>query len=415
MMEVEKRYHEDVLIFFSIDMLEGILELFKHARHLKGGGHRIMSLGNCELVFNSGDCSVRERRQSEEKPLTGEEPPTGEGRKRGAPLFKNKHVSDEQELIGEEIAKCLYGGRTPAKGAHKHKLVTAVVIQAILFANRIGLDVHKLNLLLSIILMTMRRIGDNVKEKKGRKKKTINYFSHLMSKNVCYGWVEDPTGEGHLNRDVPQQGGCTSVEGESCSMSGNNFVRPSNGDGSKAEEHTTSIKEPTGVNMKKKTGAHKEKANGMGTNDAINKQTEDKEETPPLEADEHRPVCTQVILFEFEEAKKIIKYIFENIFSIYSMIEYLFLFSPVCVHVVYGGGFSAASPPGCLFASDELKLGEAANPHDEQGVGRFNGAEDDELATNIFIKEALDVPLSVLNKFYASVDQLRRKMDEVLV
>ncbi|KJP85977.1 hypothetical protein AK88_04386 [Plasmodium fragile] len=418
---MENLYHEDVVIFFSIEMLEGILELFKHADQFKGGGHKIMSLGNLEFVFSSDECLVREQRgdtpSSEKTPPSGNTSPSGEEQKRRCtPLFNNKNVNDEQELIAEEIAKCLYGEGNHAQGEHKRKLVTALVIQAILFANRIGLDVYKLNLFLSIILMTMHKIRDNLKEKKGRKKKTINYFFHLMNKNVHYGLVEDPIGERDLKRDVPQQGACTYVEGESHSLNGQHFVKPSNRVGSKEGEDTTSTTQPISVNIKQKAAEDEEDAhdaNGMSVSETGKKQTEDP--LIPLEEDGHRQVCERFILFHFEEAKNIMKYTFEHIFCIYNIIEYLFLFSPEFVHVAYGGGFSPASPPKCLFTSDGLKLGEAANMNDENMVDHFDGTEDEELATNIYIKEALDVPLFVLNKFYSNVDQLGRKMDQLLV
>lgn len=65
--------------------------------------------------------------------------------------------------------------------------------------------------------------------------------------------------------------------------------------------------------------------------------------------------------------------------------------------------------------SPSLLTGEVANTNDGQMMNHFHGAEHEELATNIYIKEALDVPLFVLNKFYENVDQLGRKIDEVLV
>ncbi|ANQ07146.1 Uncharacterized protein PCOAH_00014580 [Plasmodium coatneyi] len=407
---MENVYHEDVVIFFSTEMLEGILDLFKHANYLKGGVHRIMSLGKFELVFSSDDCLVRERvkngeeQQNGEKTPSGKPPQNGEGKQKPCNfLFNNKNVNDERELICEEITKCLYGGHKSSKGAHKRKLLTTIIIQAILFANRIGLDVYKINLFLSIILMIMHRIRDNLKEKKGRKLKTIKYFFHLMSKNVNYGWTADPTGE------------CTYVQDGSSSMNSDNLGRPSNQVGTKEGEYITSTKQPLSVNVKQKPGEDTNNANGASTNELGKKQMEDnREDPPPLETDEQRPVCTQFILFHFEEAKNIIKYFFENIFSIYNMIEYLFLFSPVCVHVAHGGGFSPASPPGCLFTSDALKLGEAANTNDDQMVDPIDNDEYEELATNIYIKDALDVPLFVLNKFYSNVDQLERKIDQVL-
>ncbi|CAA9987139.1 conserved Plasmodium protein, unknown function [Plasmodium knowlesi strain H] len=435
MTAMENLYHEDVVIFFSIEMLQGILELFKHANHFKGGVHKIMSLRNSELVFCSDDCLVREsvkegqglqKREEKElgiegKKLYGKSSQNGQGKKKlSNHLFNEKNVNDEQKIIGDEIAKCLYGNRKSSKGAHKRKLVIDVVIQAILFANKIGLDVYKLNLFLSIILMTMRSIRDNLSEKKGRKKKTINYFFHMMNKNIQYAWIAHPRAQSDFIRNVAQQEGCTYDEDESHSMNSNNMGRLSNEIPRKEGKHTTSTKQPISINIKQKPEEETDNQNGMSTNELEKKEMDHNKEDEskdsiPLEGDEQKRVYAQFILFHIEEAKNIIKYFFENIFSIYNMIEYLFLFSPVCVHVAYRGGFSPVSPPACLFTSDALNLGEVANTNDGQMMNHFHGAEHEELATNIYIKEALDVPLFVLNKFYENVDQLGRKIDEVLV
>ncbi|GAB65455.1 hypothetical protein PCYB_061870 [Plasmodium cynomolgi strain B] len=247
----------------------------------------------------------------------------------------------------------------------------------------------------------------------------VIFFSIEMLEGILglFKHAKHLKGGGHKIMDVPQEGGCTYVEGESYSMNSNNYVRPSNRVSNKEGEQTTPNKPPISVNIKQKTGEDTENENGMCINEKGNNEIEGKkeEEPRPFKADELRGVCTRFILFHFEEAKNIIKYFFENIFSIYSMIEYLFLFSPVCVHVTYGGRFSSASPPECLFTSDALKLGEEANTNDEQMVDHFDGTQYEELATNIYIKEALDVPLFVLNKFYSNVDQLGRKINEVLM
>lgn len=79
--------------------------------------------------------------------------------------------------------------------------------------------------------------------------------------------------------------------------------------------------------------------------------------TNEVKINEEKETKNDIIFFNYEEAKYIIKYMFENIFSIYNILEYMFLFPSYPVHLCFTNYCSFVSPPDPLSLKDEIKEG----------------------------------------------------------
>ncbi|SCP03875.1 conserved Plasmodium protein, unknown function [Plasmodium ovale] len=477
---MEHCYHEDVVLFFSTQNLEEIVNLFKNAKDLKGCIHKILTFSNSsELCFNSRDylvctgyndgegkndtlplrskreeeCSKDERNiQTDEKNSKGDRisaqingknintlgeqredgknemtkscssndkdmAKVGIGKEKGnSSLFSEKCLNDEHELISKEIFNSLYKNKPNAKFSKKYKLFTEIIIQAIMYGNKINLSIHKLNLFISIIIMTMHEIKENMKRKK-KKRKTINYFINLLKKNTQYCVHSEKTLlSSNLEEVNPAHVGDTNVE----------EITQKN---KKTEDDGIIIWEQKNVQGSIKRGTEKQmnskgddniSKNEKGINDKNVKTKITGDTDSSIQIGEHKnsilddnnvPIsdvsCTDkcieksIILFQYDEAKYIVKYIFENIFSIYNVLEYLFLYPPHSVKLSFSNNFAVISPTMSFSTKDQLK-------NDKESM------YDDEFAAKSFVKEAQDVPLFVVDMFYNHVNQLKEKIDTIL-
>ncbi|GAW79946.1 hypothetical protein, conserved [Plasmodium gonderi] len=388
-----------------------------------------------------------------------------EKKSRNNHLFSEKKINDADEFITRKIFRFLYNRHGNVKWSSKHKLVISMIIQAIIYAKKIKLDIYKINLFLSIILMTMHKILDNLKEKnKGKKKKkknkkknSINYFINLINKNihyssdlqykkgVCKSEEVDLAHVRSINGDTQQGGeiilpridanvgkyskGNKKVTDRSKTVCGKmeEWKEPGEVVEAMAEEqknHILTNAQSHNMNMNRKqvidtetegrieTATIEENMNNSSNPEITSKKMENnKNDFLMPNVSGHKLATARITVFNYEEATYIIKYIFENIFSIYNILEYLFLFSPVCVNLSYANTISAASPPDCLFTSDVVNDDIMSTP---DVMTTVDVIENDELATNEYIKEALDIPMFVLNKFYSSITQLRDKIDQIM-
>ncbi|SBT46138.1 conserved Plasmodium protein, unknown function [Plasmodium ovale wallikeri] len=510
---MEHCYHEDVVLFFSTQNLEEIVNLFKNVKDVKGCIHKILTFSNSsELCFNSRDylvctgyideegendtlpllskreeecCSRGEQNiqadeknskgdrisaQTDEKNINtlGEQREDGKnevtkscssndkdmtkvriGKEKGnSSLFSEKWLNDEHELICKEVFNSLYKNQPNAKFSKKYKLFTEIIIQAIIYGNKINLSIHKLNLFISIIIMTMHEIKDNMKrKKKKKKKKTINYFINLLKKNTQYCVHSEKTPlSSNLEEVNPAHVGDTNVE----EIAHKNKKTEEDDDGIiilGQKNVRGSIKGRTEKQMNSKGDDHISK-NEKGIDDKNVKTKITADTDSSIQIGEHKnstlddnnvPIsdvsCTDkcieksIILFQYDEAKYIVKYIFENIFSIYNVIEYLFLFPPLSVKLSFSNNFAVVSPTMSFSTKDQLKNARitcatrtlctdaAFSPHNSSPPIPLTDKEnmyDDEFAAKSFVKEALEVPLFVVDMFYNQVNQLKEKIDTIM-
>ncbi|CXI08971.1 conserved Plasmodium protein, unknown function [Plasmodium berghei] len=457
---MENNYCEDISLFFSIKDLEEILNIFNNAKQVKKDTHKLFSFCNSyELLFDSNCYSVIEEKtekkevkkifslgllSNEKDKIFEEKNMNKQGNKKISEdekesialksselknktkkfLFNEKNAYDHHELISEEIFNCLYKNTKNAKFTKKYKLLIEIIIQAIIYANKINLDIYKLNLFLSIIIMViykvMENLQENIKRQKKRKEITINYFVNLLEKNTSY---IDHIQLSEDNRNSALENGDNSKIGK---IEQNEKIDLSNNSNTiNDEKHRKNSKRE----KKEKKKMEKEMNNIENNNNLKNKKEpyDDNIKTQILE-DENNSIQNEmhkdnkniadnnlsssdtinikkhIILFQHYEAKYIIKYMFEEIFSIYNILEYLFLFPALSVNLSFCSTFANISPPHNFSTHNEIKH--------ESGKEQ---TEENEFAANSYIKEALDVPLFVLDKFYDHVKELQNKINQTII
>ncbi|SCN45014.1 conserved Plasmodium protein, unknown function [Plasmodium malariae] len=466
---MEKCYREDIVLFFSIENLEEILNLLKTVRAVKGGSYKLLTLGSSNnLFFNSNDYLITKSRVEKEKKdddlllstheeeecpknemsdvnnmnrqgdekeikkttsllssLNTNELKEGEEKKKkngkNNHLFSEKYINDENELISREIFKYLYKNENNMKYTKKHKLLTQIIMDAIIYANKIKLNIYKLNLFISIVIMTLHKIMENLKGKKNnKKKKTVNYFISLLEKNIKYheesvekvriansAELDIPTVDS-LNRECIEQNKRTTEDDKNMgekirsSIKGRSDKGRSNKDvGNKASRN--SLPKETCVdekNIKTKFVGETDNSNQHYNKYKNNNNLEDNN-VHMTDINTENYDEKEIILLQYDEAKYIIKYMFDNIFSIYHMFEYLFLFSSFPVNLTFTNSFTAISPTHLFSTSDEV-------------IQDKEKLEDNEFCSNTYIKEALDVPLYVLDKFYDNINKFKEKINDIV-
>ncbi|SOV77229.1 conserved Plasmodium protein, unknown function [Plasmodium sp. gorilla clade G3] len=482
-------YHEDIIIFLSIENLEEILSIFKNIGGIKGRFHKFISFknkSNISLFFNSSDylflkketgkiieekyklltskntddkniyenntfedkniCEKEtnidiERRGSFEK---GEEKMIQaislENKQKNAKninncishISKNKNVENEEdnnnskkvkdknddkisnlkytneeyEMIIEEIYKHLYKNETYTPMSEKKKMVVELIIETIIYGNKIKLNIYKLNLFISIVIMTLYKIMENLsvnqKKKEKKKKKTINYFITLLKKNIQYNTSPEQ------NKKIKDTQNNTSSE---INIIAHNekiitIQNPEKEDNNNVKNNNTIIKNDNKdiIKIKKSTIKNDKRKQGSNTSMNLIDTKEDNiliNSSNEVKTNEEKETKNDIIFFNCEEAKYIIKYMFENIFSIYNILEYMFLFSSYPVHLCFTNYCSFVSPPEPISLKDEIK-------EDEQR------SEDNKFSTNAYISQVLHIPLYVLDKFYNNLNDLQEKIDNAL-
>ncbi|VWU52101.1 conserved protein, unknown function [Hepatocystis sp. ex Piliocolobus tephrosceles] len=403
-------------------------------------------------------------------------------RNKNSYFFDRKNINDKYDIISTEILNCLYKNQPNVKFTCKHKILAEMIIGAIIYGNKIKLNIFKLNLFLSIIIMTMHKIMNNLSKKKKKKKKlTIKYFVSLLNKNTQYnnqtnendGLINCDTHEidmlpenkeknKHITEQNKKNKDNDKKEGESESDknedegesdrdeidSDRNESDKKKNDKKKSDKKKSSKKKSDKNKNDEKTIGEKivdEKTvdNNVTKSSTIKKKKEKernrnktydndlKEQTSILKNTEKNLINKttenkdneqsgtnlnlsnyinhtnkiqnkkKTILFGYYEAKYIIKFMFENIFSIYNMLEYLFLFPANYFSLSFTNDCPHISPTESFFVTDELKQ------NTEQ-------LDNNEFATNSYIQEALDVPLFVLDMFYNNIEDLKKKIEEVV-
>ncbi|SCM00225.1 conserved Plasmodium protein, unknown function [Plasmodium chabaudi chabaudi] len=447
---MESHYCEDVTLFFSIKDLEEILNLFNNARQIRKDSHKLFSFCNSyELLFDSNCYSVTEEKteKKEVKKISSlgllangksksfeEENMNKQGNKKENEdekeniiskssvskngLFNEKNAYDHHEIISEEIFNCLYKNTKNAKFTKKYKLLIEIIIQAIIYANKINLDIYKLNLFISIIIMVMYKImenlQENVKRQKKRKEITISYFINLLEKNTSYvDHVQankdnqncDPENEDNSKVEKIEPSDKSNIMNDEKHRKNNKREKKEK---KKMEKEINNIESSN--NLKNKKGAHDDNIKTQILEDekhliqnGMNKDNKNVDNTDLISSDSIN-IEKNIILFEYNEAKYIIKYMFDEIFSIYNILEYLFLFPPLSANISVCTTFASISAPHSFSTYNEIK----------QESGKEQ-TEENEFAANSYIKEALDVPLFVLDKFYDHVKELQHKINQAIV
>ncbi|SPJ10655.1 conserved Plasmodium protein, unknown function [Plasmodium sp. DRC-Itaito] len=483
-------YHEDIIIFLSIENLEEILSVFQNIAGIKGCFHKFISFknkSNISFFFNSSDYlflkkesgktveekyklltnknrddkNIYENNTFEDKNICEKQTtnidiePKGsfekgeekmleaislENKQNNAKdinncmshISKNKNVeneednnnlkkvkkkndkkisnlkytNDEYEMIIEEIYKHLYKNETYTPMSEKKKMVVELIIETIIYGNKIKLNIYKLNLFISIVIMTLYQIMENLsvneKKQEKKKKKTINYFITLLKKNIQYN-------------NLPEQNTKIKDTQNNTSSDVNKIVHnekhitiqnQEKDDDNNVKNNNTIIKNDNKdiIKIKKNTTKNDKRKQSSNTSMNIIDTKEDNiliNNTNEVKINEEKETKNDIIFFNCEEAKYIIKYMFENIFSIYNILEYMFLFPSYPVHLCFTNYCSFVSPPEPLSFKDEIKEDEQRN-------------EDNKFSTNAYISHVLHIPLYVLDKFYNNLNDLQEKIDNVL-
>ncbi|KEG01231.1 conserved Plasmodium protein, unknown function [Plasmodium vinckei vinckei] len=459
---MESHYYEEVTLFFSIKDLEEILTLFNNARQIRKDTHKLFSFCNSyELLFDSNCYSVTEKKTEKkevkkissldllanEKSKTFEEENMNKqgdknedekenmnkqgnknedekeniifkspGSKNN--LFNEKNAYDQHEIISEEIFNCLYKNTKNAKFTKKYKLLIEIIIQAIIYANKINLDIYKLNLFISIIIMVMYKImenlHENIKRQKKRKEITISYFINLLEKNTNYAdHVQANKDNQNSELENEDNSKVEKVEPSDNSNIMNDEKHKKNGKREKKEKKKVE-KEKNNIessnSLKNKKGAHDDNIKTQILEDEkhsiqndMNKDNKNIGNTDFISSDTIN-IRKNMILFQYNESKYIIKYMFEEIFSIYNILEYLFLFSPLSVNLSFSTTFASISAPHTFSTYNEIKH--------ESGKEQ---TEENKFAANSYIKETFDVPLFVLDKFNDHVKELQHKINQTII
>ncbi|CRG99106.1 conserved Plasmodium protein, unknown function [Plasmodium relictum] len=438
---MQNYYHEDIKIFFSIENLERIKNLFKNVKGTKGEFHKFLTYNaSNEFFFNSNNYLITKKTMEKEKideniksekiifneeRSTKKEEKTKTNRRKSSNLncnelnneenkneyeniFNDKYVNDEYEFICEEIFKCLYKNEQNIKYTNKYRLLIEIIIQAIVYSYKIKLNIYKLNLFISIIIMTMYKIMENLKEKKNKKKKTINYFINLLDKNIQYAPSEEKLVKDNTLDESPYIFNNLNTTQEK--------IYDSIGDHKNVNDKK--IKNDEELNNKIDKQALKnenaEDVNGLQNeiedmNNSKESSTKNKRNNIEIEnknllmvdTDSIKCVNRDIIVFQYREAKYIIKYMFENIFSIYNILEYIFLFSSFPLDLTFTNHCSFISPIETFSISDQIQ-------HNKEEL------DDNKFATNSYIKKVLNIPLFVLDKFYNNIDELKEKIDSII-
>ncbi|ETW18044.1 hypothetical protein PFAG_02926 [Plasmodium falciparum Santa Lucia] len=495
-------YHEDIIIFLSIESLEEILSVFKNIGGIKGRFHKFISFknkSNISFFFNSSDYlflkkepgkiidekyklltnnkaddkNIHENNTSEDKNIfekqtnidiepresfeKGEEKILEaislENKQNNAKdindcrphISKNKNVeneeynnnlkkvenknveneednnnlkktenknvdkisnlkytNDEYEMIIEEVYKHLYKNETYTPMSEKKKMVVELIIETIIYGNKIKLNIYKLNLFISIVIMTLYQIMENLGVKEKKKKKTINYFITLLKKNIQYNNSPEQ------NKKIKDTQNNTSSEVNINTQNEKHITiqNQEKDNNNNVKNNNTIIKNDNKDIIKIKKTTIKNDKRKQSSNTSMN-LIDTKEEnilinsTNEVKINEEKETKNDIIFFNYEEAKYIIKYMFENIFSIYNILEYMFLFPSYPVHLCFTNYCSFVSPPDPLSLKDEIKEDEQRN-------------EDNTFSTNAYISQVLHIPLYVLDKFYNNLNDLQEKIDNAL-
>ncbi|CAD2086942.1 conserved Plasmodium protein, unknown function [Plasmodium vinckei brucechwatti] len=447
---MESHYCEEVTLFFSIKDLEEILNLFNNARQIRKDTHKLFSFCNSyELLFDSNCYSVTKEKteKKEVKKISSldwlangksktfeEENMNKQGNKNKSEdekkniifkssgsknsLFNEKNAYDQHEIISEEIFNCLYKNTKNAKFTKKYKLLIEIIIQAIIYANKINLDIYKLNLFISIIIMVMYKImenlQENIKRQKKRKEITISYFINLLEKNTSYvDHVQPNKDNQNCEPENEDNSKMEKVEPSDNSNIMNNEKHKKNSkkekkEKNKVEKETNNIE--SNNNLKNKKGTHDDNIKTQILEDEkhsiqndMNKDNKNIVNTGLISSDAIN-IEKNIILFQYNESKYIIKYMFEEIFSIYNILEYLFLFPPLSVNLSFSSTFASISAPNSFSTYNEIKHESGKEQREENGF-----------AANSYIKETLDVPLFVLDKFYDHVKELQHKINQTII
>lgn len=91
-----------------------------------------------------------------------------------------KYTNDEYEMIIEEVYKHLYKNETYTPMSEKKKMVVELIIETIIYGNKIKLNIYKLNLFISIVIMTLYQIMENLGVKEKKKKKNYKLFYNFI-------------------------------------------------------------------------------------------------------------------------------------------------------------------------------------------------------------------------------------------
>ncbi|SOV22968.1 conserved Plasmodium protein, unknown function [Plasmodium sp. DRC-Itaito] len=464
-------YHEDIIIFLTIESLEEIVSIFKNIRGIKGRFHKFISFknnSNVSFFFNSNDYLFLKKEQGniimdeKYKLLTNKNTDdkknnTFENKNKckkqinvdikGTETFEKgeekilqdislentqnnikninncmsdisknkndekisnlKYTNEEYEMIIEEIYKHLYKNEIYTPMSEKKKMVVELIIETIIYGNKIKLNIYKLNLFISIVIMTLYKIMENlsVNEKK-KKKKTINYFITLLKKNIQYN-----TSPQQNKKIIDTQNNTSSevniIENNEKHITIQNEEKDDDDDdNNNVKNNNTIIKNDNKdiIKIKKSTIKNDKRKQNSNTNINLIDRKEDNiliNSNNQVEINQEKETKKDIIFFNCEEAKYIIKYMFQNIFSIYNILEYMFLYPSYPVHLCFSNYASFVTPPEPLSLKDEIKQDEQKN-------------EDNKFCTNAYISQVLHVPLYVLDKFYNNLNDLQEKIDNVL-
>ncbi|CDO64675.1 conserved Plasmodium protein, unknown function [Plasmodium reichenowi] len=478
-------YHEDIIIFLSIESLEEILSVFKNIGGIKGRFHKFISFKNksdISFFFNSRDYlflkkepgkiidekyklltnnkvddkNIHENNTFEDKNICEKQTnidvePRGpfekgeekileaislENKQNNAKdindcrlhISKNKNVEneednnnlkktenkndskisnlkytyDEYEMIIEEVYKHLYKNETYTPMSEKNKMVIELIIETIIYGNKIKLNIYKLNLFISIVIMTLYQIMENLGVKEKKKKKTINYFITLLKKNIQYNNSPEQ------NKKIKDTQNNTRSEVNINTHNEKHITIPNQekDNDNNVKNNNTIIKNDNKdiIKIKKNTIKNDKRKQSSNTSMNLKDTKEDNiliNSTNEVKINEEKETKNDIIFFNYEEAKYIIKYMFENIFSIYNILEYMFLFPSYPVHLCFTNYCSFVSPPEPLSLKDEIKEDEQRN-------------EDNKFSTNAYISHVLHIPLYVLDKFYNNLNDLQEKIDNAL-
>ncbi|SBS84048.1 conserved Plasmodium protein, unknown function [Plasmodium ovale curtisi] len=419
---MEHCYHEDVVLFFSTQNLEEIVNLFKNAKDLKGCIHKILTFSNSsELCFNSRDYLV----------CTGYN--DGEGKNDTLPLRSKREEecskderniqTDEKNSKGDRISAQINGKNINTLGEQRED------------------GKNEMTKSCSSNDKDMAKVG--IGKEKGNSslfsEKCLNDEHELISKEIFNSLYKNkPNAKFSKNSNLeevnPAHVGDTNVE----------EITQKN---KKTEDDGIIIWEQKNVQGSIKRGTEKQmnskgddniSKNEKGINDKNVKTKITGDTDSSIQIGEHKnsilddnnvPIsdvsCTDkcieksIILFQYDEAKYIVKYIFENIFSIYNVLEYLFLYPPHSVKLSFSNNFAVISPTMSFSTKDQLKNGKCyittllLYPPSIPLTDK-ESMYDDEFAAKSFVKEAQDVPLFVVDMFYNHVNQLKEKIDTIL-